>query len=122
MFKACAKCGKIHRYNDKCIVPRVYSGEERKLRSTNAWTQKSLEIREKANYLCEVCKDKGIWEYNNLEVHHIVKLKNKNEGLLDNYNLVCLCRGCHKKADEGLIDKDYLLSLARHREEYPPTL
>ena len=122
MYRACSKCGRIHKYNEQCSVQRTYSGDERKLRSTNAWTQKSIEIREKANYLCEVCKDKGTYTYDNLSVHYINKLKNNYDGLLDNYNLVCLCHEHHMQADDGLIDKTYLMDLARHREEYPPTL
>lgn len=92
------------------------------MRSQYSWTKKSEEIREKANHLCEVCKDKGVWVYDNLEVHHIDKLKDNQAGLLDNCNLICLCTICHKKADKGLIDKEYMLRLARDRESIPPAL
>lgn len=116
-MKACSRCGKIHDYNYICTRGRTYSGgEERQLRRTNRWTQKSLEVREKANYLCEVCRDQNIFTYENLEVHHIEKLKDHQELLLDNYNLICLCTEHHKQADKGLIDKDYLKKLAEIRE------
>lgn len=118
MKKACSKCGQIHDYNFKCQSKRIYTGgDERKLRSTNKWTQKSLEIRERANWLCEVCREQGIYNHEALEVHHIEKLKDNTEGLLDNLNLVCLCEEHHTQADAGEITKEYLKDLARHREE-----
>lgn len=118
MYKACSRCGKIHDSNFKCNANDINKNRmERKLRSQYKWTQKSEEIRERANYLCEVCRDKGIITYKDIEVHHITKVVDDPEMLLDNYNLVCLCQEHHKLADKGGIDKDYLLELARKREE-----
>lgn len=118
MYKSCSICGKIHRANYVCQVKRTYGGgNERKLRSTYSWTEKSKEIREKAHHLCEVCKDRGQITYDNLEVHHIVKLTDDESLLLDNYNLICLCAAHHKQADNNEIDKDYLIKLAQKREE-----
>ena len=123
MYKACSKCGKIHPANYKCGVKRVYQGgEERRLRSTSAWTKKSKEIRRTALF-CEVCRDEGVYNYTNLEVHHIDKVKDNSDGLLDNFNLICLCTRHHKEADKGMISKNYLRHLAEKREkEIPPTL
>lgn len=119
MLKSCSKCGKIHQANYKCHKDiRIKSAtDESQLRSKYKWTQKSLEIREKANYLCEVCRDQGIISYEQLEVHHIETLKDRSDLLLDNSNLICLCVSHHKQADAGEIDKDYLRKLAEHREE-----
>ena len=118
MFKACSKCGKIHDSNYICKVGQdiLKNREERKLRSKYAWTRKSEEIRERANYLCEVCRDQGIITYENIEVHHITKVSEDSSLLLDNANLICLCQEHHKRADRGEIDKDYLLELAKKRE------
>ena len=122
MYKSCSICGKIHSTSYKCVRQVVYKdSEERKLRSTNKWKVKSLEIREKANFLCEVCRERGIYTYNNLEVHHITKLKEDKTGLLDNNNLICLCSSHHKEADEGILDKEYLRRIAMLREGVPPT-
>jgi 5-methylcytosine-specific restriction endonuclease McrA len=108
----------MHPYNYKCTVGKIYQGgAERKERSKYKWTKKSEEIREKANYLCEVCRDKGTYTYNDLEVHHITKVREDKDKLLDNYNLICLCVKHHKQADRGELDKDYLLNLARKRED-----
>lgn len=120
MFKACARCGKLHPHGYQCSVgamKRVYtSTEERKQRSTYAWTLKSQEIRDKAHYLCEVCLAEGKINYKNIEVHHIVKLKDDRAGLLNNDNLICLCQEHHKKADKNEIAASYLKELARFRE------
>ena len=118
MFKACSKCGKIHEASFNCKQIKVYSGgEERKMRSGSKWKAKSIEIRERAKYLCEVCKDIGLITYDNIEVHHIEKVTERPDLLLDNFNLVCLCQEHHKKADNGQINKEYLKELARRREE-----
>ena len=78
---------------------------------------KSQEIRERAHHLCEVCKDQGIFTYEDLEVHHIIKIKDDQSRVLDNDNLICLCQEHHKQADNNEIDVDYLRRLAQVREE-----
>lgn len=118
MYKACSKCGKIHPANVKCDKGREYrGGEERKLRASYAWQKKSMEIRDKAQHLCEVCRDQGVYTYKGLEVHHIDKVKDNPDRLLDDMNLVCLCTEHHKEADQGKLTKDYLIKLAEIREE-----
>ena len=117
MYKACA-CGRIHPSGYVCDkIKRTYQGgNERKLRSTYSWTLKSQEIRERANHLCEVCRDQNIFTYNNLEVHHIEKIRDEESKLLDDYNLICLCKDHHTQADDGKIDKEYLKQLVLRRE------
>lgn len=117
MWKSCARCGKIHRAGYKCNVNRVYKGgKERELRNSYSWAKKSQEIRERANYLCEVCKAQGAYTYKGISVHHIIKLTNAPELLLDNDNLICLCTEHHRQADDGLIDAEWLKELAKQRE------
>lgn len=125
MWKSCSRCGKVHAVGYKCtahIIPKVRTLDQR-LRSTNRWQKKSEEIRQASNYLCELCKLEGKFEYNNIEVHHIIKLKDDSTKLLDNYNLIALCKYHHELADAGKIDAKYLKELARCREEGkdPPT-
>ena len=69
--------------------------------------------------MCEVCRDKGTITYEGIEVHHIVKVRDDKEKLLDNLNLICLCQEHHKLADAGKLDADYLKDLAKRREESP---
>ena len=125
MYKACSRCGKIHPANFKCSKGIIYAGgDERKLRAKYSWAKKSKEIREKANHLCEVCRDEGVYTYSNLEVHHIDKVRENSQCLLDDFNLVTLCQRHHKLADAGKINKEYLrkLASAREGEESPPCL
>ena len=121
MFKVCSRCQKVHPFNQPCSCAKykknIKDGNERKLRRTNAWKEKSLQIREQADNLCEVCRDKGRFIYNNLEVHHIHKIKDAPERYLDDENLICLCGSCHKDADKGLLKIDYLERLAQRRNE-----
>lgn len=121
MYKVCSRCQKVHPFNQPCSCARYKKefkgGEERKLRRTNAWKEKSLEIRERADNLCEVCRDKGRYIYQGLEVHHIHKVKDAPELYLENENLICLCVNCHKDADKGLLSVAYLEQLAKKREE-----
>lgn len=118
MLKACSRCGKIHEYNYKCNKGKVYKQNDiDKLRSTTRWTNKSKEIREASNYLCAVCLDEGIINYEDIEVHHIERLQDRPDLLLENDNLICLCKKHHKEADNNKLDKDYLLRLAIEREE-----
>ena len=117
MWKSCSKCGKIHSQEYKCNVGRTFTGgEERKLRSQYSWTLKSQEIRERANHLCEVCRANGVYTYDNIEVHHIVKVRDDKSRLLDNENLICLCQEHHEQADNNQINKEYLFELAKKRE------
>ena len=124
MYKACGRCGKIHPANQDCPKRPIYrGGEERKLRNKYSWATKAQEIKARANYLCEVCKAEGKYVYDQLEVHHIEKLRDHPELLLEDENLICLCVDHHKKADDGQISQDYLRQLAAARDgKYPPTL
>ena len=118
-LKACSKCGRIHPRAYQCHVGRKYAQtDERKLRNKSAWHRKAKQIREDANNLCEVCKDMGFYNFEGLEIHHITKLSENPDGLLDDDNLICLCVEHHKKADAGEIDADYLRELAKGRGKH----
>lgn len=122
MLKACSRCGKMHPLGYKCRKGIKYSGgEEREFRGSSLWQRKREEIKDKANWLCEVCRDKGIYTLEDLEVHHIDKIVDAPEERLDNLNLICLCVTHHKEADAGKLSNDYLRKLAEIREErYSP--
>ncbi len=119
MLRSCSRCGRIHSDNFTCKngIRRKYSAtEENKLRGLSAWKSKRESIKERALYLCEVCRDQGDYSRKALEVHHITKLKDNPDGLLDDDNLSCLCIYHHKQADKGEIDADYLRQLAKKRD------
>ena len=120
MFKSCTRCGKIHDVKHKCKVKieRKYNyGEAHKLRITTAWLNKSKEIKTRAGFLCEVCKDDGAYNYKCLETHHIEKLKDNPAKMLDDDNLIVLCSFHHKMADRGMLDPEYLRKLANIRDK-----
>ena len=117
-FKSCSKCGKIHARGYKCNAGRTYAKtDESRLRSTSAWTRKAKQIKDDAMGLCEVCKAHGGYTYDKLETHHIVKLKDDPNGLLDDDNLVTLCTYHHKQADKGEIKAEYLKRLVKERRK-----
>ena len=117
-LKSCSKCGKIHARGYKCNKGRIYANtEEKKLRSKYAWTQKSKQIKQDALGLCEVCRAQGIYTYEGLEVHHITKLSEDPNGLMDDDNLITLCVYHHKQADAGELNADYLRKLVKERRK-----
>lgn len=120
MWKSCAKCGKIHPYTKKCYageVNRKKDTKANKFRQTSEWKNKSEEIRKDSKYLCAVCLDHNIFNYNHIEVHHIEPIDEAYDRRLDNYNLIALCNTCHREAEQGKIDKEYLFRLANARED-----
>ena len=114
MWKACSRCGKVHHSTYACYAGMTPSNENR-LRNTYKWRQKREEVKKASDYLCAVCREEGRYTYEDIEVHHIIKLKDRADLLLDDENLIPLCVKHHKLADEGKIDPDYLRELARKR-------
>ena len=115
MYKSCSRCGKIHASNYTCNKGRIYIPNNE--RNTHSWHKKAEEIKRKSNYLCELCKQEHRYTYENLEVHHIDKIKDKPERLLDDYNLICLCERHHTEVENDINMKEHLFELARQRED-----
>ena len=118
MWKSCARCGKIHKNGEECPVKRIRKATpDSELRNTWAWHEKAEQVKRDSNYLCPLCLEEGVATYEGLETHHIEKLKDAPEKLLDGYNLIPLCVRHHKMADAGEIDSEHLRELARQRED-----
>lgn len=131
MLKSCKYCGKVHdsRYDcgHKPVRRKKIRTTQNSFRSTQAWKQKSLEIRERDHYLCQVCLRNlygTINRYNNrqIEVHHIVPLIEDYDRRLDNDNLISLCTMHHGMAEDAGIPREVLTEIARQQEtsESPP--
>ena len=118
MLRACSKCGRVHDSSYKCkaSIPRG-DREAARLRNLSKWHKKSDEIRDKSFNLCAICRDLGEINYLSIEVHHIIKLREDPNGLLDDSNLIALCSYHHKLADKGNYDVDYLRDLAKKRDK-----
>lgn len=120
MLKTCARCGKIVDENHICPYKKYRKknkdSKADRFRSTKAWTDKSLEIRTRDRYLCKVCEANLYntvrqFNYDKLEVHHIIKVTEDYNKRLDNDNLISLCAYHHKLADNGEIPKEILQDL-----------
>lgn len=69
-YKACSRCGRIHPYNQPCPMKKPTYRYERtgadRLRFTSRWKRKSLQVRDDAHWMCELCRDQGkvtiLWE------------------------------------------------------------
>lgn len=121
--KACAYCGRIHDRSFDCGKKPARSyrrRDEESGRYSWAFRLKSQEMKKKSLYLCEYCLSIGEVNFNNLEVHHITKLVDAPDLLLDSSNLICLCVKHHKMADCGEIKEDVLREIATRREQGPP--
>ena len=117
----CRYCGIVPR-GHQCPNKRSrQKGGDRQsdtFRKTKAWTQKSIEIRQRDRYLCQCCLNNLYntieWlNYKTVEVHHITPLQDDYNRRLDNDNLISLCSYHHKMADKGQIPREVLFDLVR---------
>ena len=97
MLKTCSICGKIHDFNKTCkrVSTKKFTLES-KFRKSYQWTVKSKQIRQRDKYLCQICiRDKYdtncLYNYKELEVHHIVSINEDYNLRLDDMNLITLC-------------------------------
>lgn len=119
IYKTCGRCGLLHDHKYTCrkgVERSKYKTSEDKLRNTYQWHATAKWVKKESNYLCAVCLDHGVYSYDGLEVHHIIKIKDDASKLLDINNLICLCRYHHMLADSGDLDKNYLFNLVKKRE------
>ena len=116
MLKTCRHCGIV---DENHICPhrksRQKSGDRQsdRFRKTKMWTAKSIEIRQRDRYLCQVClrnlyNTLDSLNYKTVEVHHITPICEDYNRRLDNDNLISLCSYHHKMADKGQIPREEL--------------
>ena len=119
MYKTCKMCGVVP---EDHICPhrksRQKSGDRQsdRFRKTKAWTNKSIEIRQRDRYLCQVCllnlyNTLSFLNYKTVEVHHITPINEDYNRRLDNDNLISLCSYHHKMADKGQIPRAELYEI-----------
>lgn len=126
MLKSCPYCGKIH--ERKFICPKKpipqprkkFATDQNKFRSKNVWAKKSRAIRERDGFLCQICirglyEPEKIYQTDNLEVHHILPLKNHYDLRLEDENLITLCKKHHDMAEAGMISADLLTRIAKEQ-------
>jgi 5-methylcytosine-specific restriction endonuclease McrA len=94
------------------------ANDKNKFRWSRKWREKRNSIVERDLSLCLVCRSKGKYNYNNLEVHHIIPLEEDYNKRLDDYNLITLCSDCHEQAERGEISKESLYKLLQSAYGY----
>jgi 5-methylcytosine-specific restriction enzyme A len=120
LLKSCIYCSNYHQRGEDCPRKPVRIKEATsisKFRSGARWRKKSLEIRTLDLYLCQHCKSVGIYNFMNLEVHHIIPIAKDWNKRLENENLITLCSQCHTLAEDGDISTDKLYQLIKKRNE-----
>lgn len=129
MLKACKYCGRIHSKKYVCekkpIKKYQKQTEMSRFRSTKEWTQKSIEIRERDKYLCQICvrnlhHTQRQYMYDGLSVHHAIPIATDWERRLDNDNLITLCSMHHEMAENGEIPYEEIRSIIDEQEKIPP--
>lgn len=116
MYRSCSVCGRIHQEDKMC--KRVYkkNTKESKFRNTNAWIKKRNQIKKRDKYLYQLCLKDNVYNYDDLQVHHIIPIAKNYDRRLDSDNLITLCRMHHEQAEKGIITKEELYELL----EVPP--
>ena len=119
MLKTCSRCG-IVPYDHVCPYRKRKKDNTKSnaIRQTNKWHKKSIEIRERDNYLCRICRLNlydTVRQYNNdyIEVHHIIPLQIDDTKAFDDNNLISLCHYHHELAEDGTIPKEELLKIVK---------
>lgn len=118
MLKNCVICGKIHDFNKVCKRPYKYQKRRKtdRFRGTYEWKQKREEIKKRDKYLCVACLNgldntsSFMFNYKDLQVHHIISIDEDYSKRLDSDNLITLCPYHHKRAEDGYITKEQLLN------------
>lgn len=111
MKKSCQYCGRLH--NEGYICPKKPVKHKKiddsvRFRNTTKWHKKRIQIKERDNYLCQICiRDlyDTHYRYNHqdLQVHHAIPL-HKDESLsLEPSNLISLCPMHHAMCEQGEI-------------------
>ena len=123
MLSSCRYCNRIHDTKLDCgKKPKaVKNTEQKKFRSTAAWTQKSIEIKQRDVFLCQICIRKLYdtvtqYNYSNLSVHHAIPIGQDESKRLLNSNLITICDYHHEMAESGRIGLVEILTIIREQE------
>jgi 5-methylcytosine-specific restriction endonuclease McrA len=90
-------------------------------RRSQAWTDKSIEIKKRDKYLCQICI-RGLYgtvnkyNYSNLSVHHAIPANVDPDRRLDNYNLITTCAVHHDMMERGTIPYEEVKVIIEEQE------
>ena len=125
---SCNHCGRIHEKKFDCGKKPVYIRkryEKDVFRSSYTWQKKAKEIKERDNYLCQLCLrgyrgTRSRINNTRLSVHHAVPLKQDYELRLENENLITVCDIHHELLEKGVISLKEAKSVIREQEKRSP--
>lgn len=125
MKKSCKYCGRIHDSKYDCgmkPVRKKQGNDKDRFRWTQAWQRKREEIKQRDNYLCQICIRKlydtyNQYTYDYLEVHHAIPLKEDFDRKLDNDILLTMCGRHHEMAERGEIPREVILDIIQEQED-----
>ena len=126
MLVSCRYCNAFHKRGEQCKNRPINNSRKKEInaitrfRSSRLWQKKRQEIKIRDKYLCQYCKNKGIYQFNKLEVHHILPISRSWNKRLKNSNLITLCHLCHKKADNNDISINELKDILDHHSMKAP--
>ena len=92
-----------------------------RFRSGPDWQKKRLIIKERDNYLCQICVRELYgtirkYNYKDLQVHHAIPIS-EDEGLkLEDNNLITLCPMHHAMCDKGQIPYNEIKKIISEQE------
>lgn len=131
-LKSCKYCGRIHdskficnnkqkAINDRQKKYKTSNLEIYRLRNSKAWQDKREEIKERDNYLCQICIRKlygtvNQYTYDGISVHHAESLESNWDKRLDNDNLITTCDPHHEMMESGEIPLDVVKDIIREQE------
>ena len=69
------------------------------------------QIKKRDKYLCQLCLKDNVYNYDDLQVHHIIPIAKNYDRRLDSDNLITLCRMHHEQAEKVIISKEELHEL-----------
>lgn len=126
MRKSCSTCGKVVEMNHECPNKPKRKKFDRNdadtYRNSSLWRKKSKEIRMRDKGLCQICIRKLYntqiqYNFETLEVHHIIPLMEDMTKGLNNKYLISLCKFHHYMADHDGIPRNELHEIAKEQEQ-----
>ncbi len=103
----CKHCLKVHereydchaKTNHKRKYKIEYNKQYDKCYNSRKWKRVRTEVLKDNDYCCEVCKQLGIVNYTDIQVHHITKIIDNDELMFDKSNLLVVCREHHRQIE-----------------------
>ncbi len=125
MLKSCKYCNRIHESKYDCgkkPTRKKEPNEKNKFRWSRKWREKTVDIKERDKYLCQLAirEKPPRYIYDTLEVHHIIPIEEDWNLRLDEENLITLSEEYHEKAERGEITRRELFQILSDKHGYPP--